>query len=405
MLFSYMSWGQNRFVISGTVRDKKDVLAGASVYVSGFKMSTISNSEGKFTLPALQPGNYDLLIQIIGYQPHSKSVSISNKDLMIDIQLLERPLTLEAVEIKPDPDRPFYLGMFKDFFLGTTPNARLCKILNPEILRFNYDKNKQILTAESDEFLIIENLALGYRIKYLLSQFEYNYNDRMLYYAGYPTFEDLEGNKTKKKKWARLREIAYYGSAQHFFTALYKKKLTENGFIIYKRYQIPNKDRQPDSAIQANINQLRMNGGSLQLSTTNLNANSMSYWLKEKRKPKFLHLIDRNELKLDTLIKNAQYGLKGINYENELFVVYKGEKEPEGFINTSFYENRTPDLSGYQISVVKMLLAPIYFYDNGIVYNPKSTLYSGFWSYEKMADTVPMDFLPSDPPKSEKKSK
>jgi hypothetical protein len=34
------------------------------------------------------------------------------------------------------------------------------------------------------------------------------------------------------------------------------------------------------------------------------------------------------------------------------------------------------------------------FYENGGIYDSRSLLYEGFWAYEKVADMVPMDYIP-----------
>lgn len=386
-------FGQTTFSISGTIRDKNEVLPGASVYVSGYKIATSTNSDGKFTLPNMKPGSYDILVQMIGYLPFSKNVMVTNKPMVVEFKLIESTTKLNEVVIKPDPDREWLINLFKEFFIGKTPNAEQCKILNTNILDIDHDKRSRIFLVKASEFLIIENEALGYRIKYLLEQFEYNFNTKILFYAGYPTFEEMKGSKSKQKRWAKNREIAYKGSAQHFYTSLSQNRVDEEGFIIYKRYEIPNKDRLPDSLIETSIKQLMTGKGISSLSISNKNGNSINYWLQERRKPKMLFFIDKAKIYTDTLVKTFSPNFKMINYKDDLFVAYKNEKESAAYEATSFYQSRPKELIGYQVSIVKMLRAPIYFYPNGVIYNPHSTLYSGYWSYEKMADTVPMDYV------------
>ncbi|RYG21233.1 MAG: carboxypeptidase-like regulatory domain-containing protein, partial [Chitinophagaceae bacterium] len=319
---NFTSVAQETYVISGTVRDSKEVLPGAAIYVSGYKIATVTNGDGKFTLPKLAPGNYDILVQMIGYVPLKKSVAITDKSVIVELKLIESTTKLNEVVIKPDPDRAYYLMLFKDFFIGKTPNATQCKILNSYVLEFDYDKRERLLTAKASDFLVIENQVLGYRIKYLLEQFNYNFNERILFYAGYPTFEEMKGGNAKQKRWAKNREIAYNGSSQHFFNSLYENKVDEEGFIIYKRYEIPNTDRQPDSLIDANIKQaMTGTGASLVIN------NSVNYWLKERRKPKTLFSIDRSKVLLDTLVKTFNPNFKTINYKDDLFIIYKNEKE------------------------------------------------------------------------------
>ncbi|MGF1924903.1 MAG: carboxypeptidase-like regulatory domain-containing protein, partial [Bacteroidia bacterium] len=200
---------QESYVVSGVVKDKAEVLPGASVYVSGYKIATVTDGEGKFILPKLAPGNYDILVQMIGYNPTSKNITISNKSVQTTIILTENTTLLQAVEIKPDPNRAYYTSLFKDYFIGMSPNSAQCKIINTEVLSFDDDKVNRLLTITANDFLIIENEALGYRLKYLLNSFEYDYKTKIVYYSGYPYFEELKGNKAKLKKYAKNREIAY----------------------------------------------------------------------------------------------------------------------------------------------------------------------------------------------------
>ncbi len=393
LFFTSTAFGQATFSISGTIKDKTGVVVGASVYLSGYKISTASNGDGKFILSNLKPGNYDVLVQMIGYQPFSKNVLITDKSSVVELKLIESTTQLNEVVIKPNPDREWLINLFKEFFIGKTPNAAHCKILNTNILDIDHDKRSRIFTVKASDFLIIENQILGYRIKYLLESFEYNFNTKILFYAGYPVFEEMNGSSAKQKRWAKNRDIAYKGSSQHFYTSLYQNKVSEEGFVIYKRYEIPNKDRLPDSLIETNIKQLMTGKAINNLSIDNKNGNSINYWIKERRKPKTLHFIDRGTIYTDTLVKTFNVNFKKINYKDDLFVIYKNEREDSAYESTSFYQSRPKDFIGFQVSVIKMLKAPIYFYQNGVIYNPHSTLYSGYWSYEKMADIVPMDYV------------
>jgi hypothetical protein len=383
------AFSQNTFSISGTVRDKTETLPGAGIYVGGYQIATVTNNEGKFIISNLKPGSYDILVQMIGYTPLSKNIVITDKSIVVDLKIVESAVLLKEVVIKPDPDRDYYINFFKQYFIGKTPNAEQCKIMNTNVLLIDADKRAKTVTIKASDFLVIENQALGYRIKYLLELFEYNYNTRILFYAGYPTFEEMKGSKAKQKKWIKNREIAYRGSSLHFLKALYLNKVYEEGFIINKRYQVPNPNRLPDSVIDANVS--RLMHGKLD---SNENKTTLSGWVKKKREPKTFAFIDRNNVIPDTLAKKFNDNLKIMNFKDELFIIYKNEQETPSFKETSDYLSRPKDLENYQVSIVKMLIAPIHFYANGITYNPRSTLYSGFWSYEKMADAVPIDYVP-----------
>jgi len=145
------------FSITGTVSDKVGALPGAAVYLSGYKIATVTDNDGKFTLAKLAPGNYDVLVQMIGFLPYTKNVLISDKSVNIVISLQENATMLKEVIIKPDPNRPYYIALFKDYFIGKTNNSAECTILNTDVLVFDDDKSAGLLTVRANDFLVIEN--------------------------------------------------------------------------------------------------------------------------------------------------------------------------------------------------------------------------------------------------------
>ncbi len=394
LFFSTRLLAQDGYVISGIVKDKKEVLPGAAVYVSGYKIATVTNGDGKFTLPKLAPGKYDILVQMIGYAPMSKNIIIANEPVQITITLTENTTLLKEVVIKPDPNRPFYIAMFKDNFIGKTPNAAQCKLLNTEVLIINDDKQNKLLTITASDFLIIENQALGYRLKYLLEDFEYDYTSKIIYYAGHPYFEELKGSKTKQKKWLKNREIAYNGSVQHFFKSAYENRVAEEGFVINKLGTILNTARQPDSLINANVKRLTAGQQGMVNAFTFNGSDSLSYWLRQRRLSKTVNTLNRAAVLTDTLVKKYNDHLKQMQYSDALYVIYKNEVEGSNYLSSGLKQNRPPDIGNNQISVLYLRQPTVRFYTNGGVYDPRSLLYSGYWAYEKIADMVPMDYRP-----------
>lgn len=381
------------YSISGNVKDNMGALPGAAIFVGNYKIATVTDNNGNFSLPKLGPGNYDILVQMIGYYPYSKNVTIKDQPLNVAIVLKENATMLKEVVIKPDPNRPYYIALFKDFFIGKTPSAAECSILNTDVLTFNDDKEAGTLTVNASDFIIIENKALGYKIKYLLNDFEYNYKSKIIFYAGHQSFEELKGSNAKQKRWLKNRSIAYNGSIQHFFKSLYNGTVANEGFVINKIADIPNTTRKPDSLINAQIKRLTTGqAGAINLITFNGN-DSLSYWLNERAKPKTLSALSRKDIALDTLVTPFNSDLKKINFNDGLYIIYKNEKEAPAYTFSGHKQNRTPDLANYQISIVTLLEPPVTFYANGGILNPRSLLYRGYWAYEKIADMVPLDYI------------
>ncbi|MET3112662.1 hypothetical protein AAKU52_000373 [Pedobacter sp. CG_S7] len=393
LLLSVGGYAQN-LTISGVVKDKRgETMPGAGVYLSGYKTATVTNNDGKFVLGNLKAGNYNVLVEMMGYLPFTKNVILADKSASIEIILDENTIQLREVVIRVDPNRQKYINLFKEFFIGKTPNAKKCKLLNPQALNIDYDGNKGLLTVKSNEFLVIENKALGYRLKYLLQYFEYNYNSHIIYYSGLPNFEDLKGSKSKKKEWIKNREIAYYGSAQHFFKSLYQGKTKEKGFVINKLVKLKNTNRPTDSLINTNIKRLiKRQGGIIRLGSAE--SDSLTYWSNIKKLPKQISTLNRGEVLTDTLVKQYYKNLKTVNFEDDLYVIYTREQETNEYTNTSGNAISRPlDIPNHQISIVHPLEGAVHFYASGGIYQPKSFIYEGFWAYEKIADLVPMDYI------------
>nr|WP_199157143.1 carboxypeptidase-like regulatory domain-containing protein [Pedobacter sp. ASV2] len=391
---SIFAFAQQSFILSGTVKDNGgNPLPGAGVYISGYKIATSTNENGTFSLN-LKPGNYDVLVQMIGYKATNTNVVLSDKDKNIQIKLEENSVQLNEVTIKADPNRLRYIKIFTDYFVGTTPNAQQCKILNPEILYVDYDEDEQALKVKTTDFLIIENRALGYRIKYLVNNFEYNYKSRIIYYEGYPYYEDLKGSTGRLKKWAEKRLTAYQGSSQHFFTSLYNGKATEEGFIIHKLSRIKNPEKPSDAVITSKMKQFMPTDKNATIRIGHGN-DSLSYWAGKKRMPESIAVLNRQLVTPDTLVHQYNNIFKYVNFTDVLYVIYTKEREDHTYgslLNTSI--TRPLDIPDYQISLINTLVSPIYFYQNGAPYNPRSMLFEGYWAWEKIADSVPMDYSP-----------
>ncbi|WP_316745682.1 carboxypeptidase-like regulatory domain-containing protein [Pedobacter gandavensis] len=404
LLTGFSCFAQNSFNISGTIKDKAGItIPGAGVYLSSYKIATVSNNDGQFILSNLKPGNYDVLIEMMGYLPFSKNVVISDKSVKIEVQLKENTVQLQEVIIKADPDRDKYIKQFIAQFIGRTPNAEKCKILNPQVIQAYFDRAENKLSVTANEFLIIENKSLGYRIKYMLEYFERDLKNNIVYYSGHPYYEELPGSKSKKKEWIRKREIAYQGSSQHFFRSLYQNSSVAEGFVIYKLAEIPNKNRLPDSLINAHLKRFQQPGNNIIRigagGGSPLN-DSVNYWLKQRAVPKKISVLNRAEILTDTLVKSLYTDLRTINFSDDLYVMNTNEREtPEYTDHSGHAINRPLDIPNYQISVIHLLQAPLHIYMNGGVFNAKAALFSGFWAYEKMADTVPMDYIPITPKK------
>lgn len=225
----------NSQVIKGTIlenKTKNPILA--TVYFNGTFVGTQSDLDGNFELDISKNTSMPLTISSIGYYSVTLTSFSTNKPLIIYLtpkvyEVKEVVISSKSLVMK----RRANLNLFKNVFLGTTANARNCKIMNENDITFNYDSDRDTLKAFASNPLLIINRALGYKITYYLDRFEYSKRDRSMLFTGTLIFnEDLANEETNTRLYERRRKNAYLGSRMHFFRALWANKLTSNGFIL-----------------------------------------------------------------------------------------------------------------------------------------------------------------------------
>jgi hypothetical protein len=226
-------YAQGDYSISGKITDEKGLpLKSATVFIAGSEKITMTDDYGGFILPKLNPGNFRLSVSMIGYAPVTAAVAIQTKSVKVNLTLNIQPIMLNTVKIGGNGNWAKNYAIFKEQFLGKTPNGRQCVILNPEVLSFMADKTA--LSAEADAFLIIENKRLGYRIKYRLKYFSYNFHSENTGYDGDASFEQLNATEDAKSKWPQNRLETYKGSMMHFLRSAYFNAALKEGFLTYR---------------------------------------------------------------------------------------------------------------------------------------------------------------------------
>lgn len=302
------------------------------------------------------------------------------------IELLPKSITLHEVNIKPDPNWVRNYEVFKEEFLGSAPATKMCKILNPEVIDLRYDANEKTLSASSDEFIEIENKALGYKVRYLLSQFTKDYEKGMLYYEGSVLFENLQAGSGQKKRWQKAREKAYYGSLAHFLKSSLHDRSTAQGFKTLQLIRKPNTQRPPEELIQSKFVQFRK---SLPASWA---MDSLSKWSKQKQLPKTLSYLVKTPLNTSLLISRTdQKGIYALSFTDCLYVMYTGARD-ESTNQLSFHP---PDMPDYQTTIVNFSSKYAFFDDNGTVLNPTAMIFEGYWGTSRVSGLLPVDFEPA----------
>lgn len=232
-IISFAGYAQQ--VVKGVVLDaeKNIPIPKASVFLNNTSVGTTANDEGKFEL-FIPAGKYELIVSSVGYITGNKTISGGEKGDLLTIKLQPKAPELEAVVIEPYLKNGWetWGRFFLDNFIGTTAQAADCRILNQDVIRFRHNKKEGKLTAHAAEALVIENKALGYRIRYNLETFLYDFNTRYVLYTGYPFFTKMEDREKKQKNWARKRQEMYYGSMMHFMRSVYRNTIVPEGFEV-----------------------------------------------------------------------------------------------------------------------------------------------------------------------------
>jgi len=215
-------------------KENKSAISFALIYFNGTFVGTYSDQNGNFKLDISNNISKPLTISAIGYYSYTLN-NISNGKQLI-ILLIPKVTELEEVVVTANSlvkERKENLKIFKNIFLGTTVNASDCIITNENDITFNYGKDEDTLKAFASKPIIINNMALGYKMIYYLDKFVYYRKSAIFFYQGSILFkEDLTSDDSQEKFYERKRKSAYLGSRMHFFRALWENDLQSNGFIV-----------------------------------------------------------------------------------------------------------------------------------------------------------------------------
>src|SRR5579872_3343453 len=259
-----------QLTITGHIVNHADLrpVPNASVFLKNTTIGCKAGDDGKFTLTHLKTGKYQLIVSVVGFDLYRQDIEINNTSIVLpDIEIISKGIDLKEVRIKPDGNWHRNFEWFKQAFLGKSELAKDCKIVNPDVLTLNYDEAKHCLTASSYDFLVIENQALGYRIKYLLNNFakdSVDNNVQRIHYEGTILFENMLASGSTVRKWQKKREQVYQGSPMHFFRAVVNDRLQDEGFRVLQYGNYYNPQRPAQTVIEAKIKQyekLKSQGG------------------------------------------------------------------------------------------------------------------------------------------------
>lgn len=374
--------------ISGSVTDSagKAPLINVSLYIANTTIGTETNSKGLYEFSNLPVGNYQIIVSFIGYGTQVVEVNGTSGDHIINIVLNSKVTELKEVTIGPNSWQE-NLTRFKMEFIGTD-NTQECKLLNDSILNLHFNNNR--LTANTDDFLDIENRLLGYKLRFLVKDFWADYTTRQCHYLGSVIFGELHGTKKEEKAWAKNRLAVYNASFRHFLVSTSKNQTTNDQFIMAKMTRKPNPERPPDSIIALKYKQF---AAKLRIHHTRSLDDSLLKWSKLSRQPKIVSDLSRQALYETDIIKPAGVpGIFQLQFTNYVYVIYK-KKTVEKDFDDLF---RFPQARAHQIAAVslKNVNTPTFFNSRGILISQESLYYEGAWS-SRIVNLLPDDYEPT----------
>ena len=372
LLLTVSLFSQTR--IDGRIVDKStsEPLVGVNVFFSKTTWGATTDDNGFYTLTNIPAGQYELVVSMIGYEVEREQMIIkSDERFTLNFRLQSRAILMTEINVTAKTDRVWKKSYdrFRRSFLGTSKNGESCLILNEFVLTF--DDNGQYFKAKASQPIRIENPELGYRITYILDDFEIDGTE--VRYAGDHYYESMSSkSKRQLKKWEKNRKKAYNGSLRHLLKTLtdrFDLRFTFNeGMIIQNDNWNSIAGRKKDPLVRE--------GFSISMNKKDLFGTSLI--IEEEYKP----------LRSDTLVfPGATFEQPLLSFEGRMMIVYMKESPELAYM----MENDSP--SSYKQTSYLLLRADSVNYDrDGRYFEPYMIEQQGYSSWERIGDQLPFNY-------------
>ena len=360
-----------QYSISGIVMNDATgkPLGGASVYINGSTIGTVTSDSGTYTLRNINTGFYEVVVSYVGYQTLVYKAAIQNIDLKITFKLQRKVEEMRNAVVLSDAVREKWMKIFLDNFLGITEPAKRCKLVNDEEVLFETDdENPKAIKAYSAVPLIIENKQFGYRIHFQLESFFFDPAEGRTFFYGYSRFEELKDKEKVPGRYLRERTAYYKGSTLHFYHSLIAHTSAAEGFSmqLIKQVDMSGKKKMV----------LAVPGSPRKVQAQPSNEVNVA-----------VPIIADSIFQKDTAVGSSLFTL---SFESKLRVKYA--KNPAGKKFLMMHAMLEGAVYDGTISYIEMLERPVYMDAQGALYNPMGLQFSGYWGFEKVGNMLPVDF-------------
>lgn len=387
-----------QYRLTGQVIDSitQKPLSGINIFFSHTTIGINSNEKGEFQLTNLKQGNYELVVSSLNYEDHIALIQVSSKNDPILIKLKPSANILKEVVVESyDPKGWEKWGdQFSLNFIGARDLARNCNLLNPEVVKFKFNPKTNKLRVFSNEKLVFINKSLGYKIYYLLTKFELDFNTKSFSFKGYPLFEELTPKKPNElKKWGLARNETFKGSIRHFIRSLYANQLEEDGFEMREVRTVNSIEKDRVNEQLTLLQEKATKGDSTILK---IEKDTLDYYIAVNTLSFGEKLVTLNKLiSRDSIVFNSNSSMepnsKTVYFEGKLQILYLNKKMPYEYaktLNTNFVNDNI------RTDIYLRPNKAITIYSNGNFYSGLDLFTDGYWSWsEKVATMMPNDFV------------
>jgi hypothetical protein len=231
-------------VVTGLVTDalSGEALAYTNVFLANTTIGDAADDNGEFVLDRIPPGSYQLVISRIGYEMQVRDIRVSpNQRQKLAIKLDVKSIEGEEVRVEAEKSNRQWRRQLREFereFIGSMPNAKKCKIVNPQVISFRREKFD--LIAESENAIIVENRALGYQLDIILASYRWGLGSGQ--FVIYPKYSLMQPqNERQQKAWQKKRRETFHTSLRDFFATLYTGDVFPRYTVLKIKEETPGK--------------------------------------------------------------------------------------------------------------------------------------------------------------------
>ena len=356
--FTLAAAAQSR--ITGVVQDSvtHEPLPFASVFLANTTLGATTDDQGKFVFERVPRGTYDIVASYVSYRLSKQSITVGSAPQMVTLRPASAGPQLTEVVVQANPHQADDYRRFVELFLGQTSFSKQTHIINSGDVDVFYNDTTKVLTAEADNFVQVENEALGYRIKYFGMRFRYDADDESTIFEGQPVFEEMTARDAQQQKqWETNRLAAYHGSFAHFLKSVYDNRVSPENFLTQ---------------------QVRIR-------------------TKPGATPATEARLYPAPLPIDSIRRvSADKSQVFLRFRHELQVAYFGEA-PDAAYDQPMAElgpAKKPWPARREVSRLRLLAPEVEIQPNGTLTDPRQVQTGEYWGFEKIGELLPLDYVP-----------